>query len=367
MLHRALLVAFVLLAAGCQSEDKTASDTQDVSLFDTSKNLKFVACDDATSVIIKRCAVAIPDQLTCANKNCASTLYPAMPSNDFWGAIDGQFPSGNYSVMNADDLASLDYVIAKMKAGGASAGEVAKFEDFRVNLVKKRDLKGLMAKGQKTDAMLETHEFFKAIMKPFRDKYGESIPPPFPSNPKKCQTSEEMRAHVGPGTRPRLFDDAGNVVKNLDERFCLHTVTDGRKNLDNGGALIDAQQRQFIVERGLLVAIGDVGHYSLADSGDGVNFKETQQVCGALTLLGKRWMSPSSVAISAKPQERNPCRSFEALALYFDENRDFDQIFEERWYSSSRFDDFLAYQWVRKRVTADPDFWKSGVRCIVAL
>lgn len=173
MFRRTLFTALILVLAGCDAGVDPSSHSQDVSMMDSQKNVKLVACETKDTVRVKVCHVSIPDHLTCNSKQCTEDYYTPMPSSKFWAAIDTRYPSSNYSVMNPVDRESLAYALKKKQDSHASANEIKQFTAWLANFDKKLELKNMLAKNVTSEAYLDTHDIYKTIAKPFIDVQAE--------------------------------------------------------------------------------------------------------------------------------------------------------------------------------------------------
>ena len=126
---------------------------------------------------------------------------------------------------------------------------------------------------------------------------------------KTCQTAKEIRDHIAIKTTSGIVID-GQVVSDINQHFCIHTILDNSSNLATGAILNPIDQPML----GLLIAIADV---ELHDNG--VSFHEAQMACAALTIGGKSpgsWKAPASGQQVAWPREEVPSRSAENLVRY---------------------------------------------------
>ncbi len=171
---------------------------------------------------------------------------------------------------------------------------------------------------------------------------------------KTCQTSDEISAHVdlnGPsllrGERP---------VPNINDRFCVHTVLDGAKNLKSGETLAP---RRF-VQNGLQVAIADVG----ASEQGGTWFDRAQVACAGLTLYGKTWQAPKSINVYSDSDEPEPKLSAESLGSYFIANRIQDDFWSQSYVLRSNTTAFYVSQSGDNNVGRASILGRYSVRCL---
>jgi len=117
---------------------------------------------------------------------------------------------------------------------------------------------------------------------------------------KKCDSSLQIRQHVEIDTESGLFTEKGEVISDIDSRFCVHQIQNGVTRLRDGkpikyleftNSIHRLQDYDFYVRTGLKVAFSDV---DVLDQGP--TFTQAKKVCPQLTLGSSKgsWRAPRS-------------------------------------------------------------------------
>jgi hypothetical protein len=183
-----------------------------------------------------------------------------------------------------------------------------------------------------------------------------------PFEEKSCQTWEEIPYHIFVAPHdPRLVID-GSAVENINERFCVHHVTDGTTVLSDGTTPL---RDEFFVQKDLMVAFAD--NFNSIPF-DGATFDEAQIACDALTLYGSQkgsWRAAASRHTMAYPRELDAKKSIESIGMYI---RAIDNDYLSTWSSSSFQDPNSVDAFLFKsRLAIVQDFPKRGRRGVTCI
>jgi hypothetical protein len=181
------------------------------------------------------------------------------------------------------------------------------------------------------------------------------------ANAVTCETSLEIREHVGKQTQHGYFTSKGNVIESINDRFCVHTVLDGTHGLRDKSPILDPE---FYVRVGLKVAFSDINK-----NDHGLDFLGAQKICPKLTLGGtseNSWRAPRSRFGLPKEFERDI--EAQSLQIYFRDRDLYDpkQYGQGVFWTGSR--DSGIYMWIMNLGSGYTHFAhmddSNGVMCI---